>query len=102
MRPVTGPNTFVLYIGGPIAPADIKGLCRRLRVLLQDSDADLVICDVSALAGPDAVAVDALARLQLTARRCGCQVLLRHACGELRELLVLTGLSDVVCSTDEA
>jgi hypothetical protein len=33
-----------------------------------------VVCDVGALVVPDGVAVDALARLQLAARRRGCRV----------------------------
>jgi ABC-type transporter Mla MlaB component len=85
-----------LVISGPLARADIAELCERVRALLRDSDADLVVCDVAALLDPDAVTVDALARLQLTARRLGRQVRLRHACGELQDLLALMGLRDVL------
>jgi ABC-type transporter Mla MlaB component len=85
-----------LVISGPIRPADLPGLCERVREVLGGSDADLVVCDVGALVDPDAVTVDALARLQLTARRLGRRVRLRRACGELQELLALMGLSDVV------
>ena len=41
-------------------------------------------------------AVDALARLQLEARRRGCTVWLRHACPDLIELLELVGLLQVI------
>jgi len=85
-----------LILGGPIAPQDIPALCRRARVLLERSDAELVICDVGALVEPDAVTVEALARVRLTARRLGCRVRLRHSCRELRELLAFTGLADVL------
>lgn len=95
-RPPAGPSATVLVLCGPIAPADIPGLCERARVLLERSDAELVDCDVRALVDPDAATVDALARLQLTARRLGRRVRLRHACGELQDLLVLMGLSEVV------
>ena len=95
-RPPPEPITIVLDIGGPIDRADIPGLCERVRVLVEASDAVVVVCDVGALTDPDAVAVDALARLQLTARRLGRPIRLRHACGELQELLALMGLSDVV------
>ncbi len=44
--------------------------------------------------------VDALARLQLTARRLGCRVTLRDACEELVGLLELAGLSEVVPPAD--
>ncbi len=44
----------------------------------------------------DAWAGDALARLQLAARRLGCQVRLRGTSSELRELVVFMGLRDVL------
>jgi hypothetical protein len=40
--------------------------------------------------------VDALARLQLAARRTGCQVRLRNASTELLELVAFMGLRDVL------
>jgi ABC-type transporter Mla MlaB component len=54
-----------------------------------------LVCDVHALA-PDASAIDALARLQLAARRVGLEVRLCHASKELCGLLELVGLSDVL------
>lgn len=90
------PGTIVLVLSGPIAPTDVTGVCERARVLLEGSDGDLVVCDVGALADPDAVTVDVVARLQLTAGRLGRQVRLRHACRELQELLVLTGIDEVL------
>lgn len=56
----------------------------------------VVVCDVSALVEPDLAMVDALARLALVARRIGCRVQLRYASPQLRELLGLAGLADVV------
>jgi hypothetical protein len=44
---------------------------------------------------PDLDLVDALARLQLLARRRGCSIQVRP-CAELRELLLLVGLSEVL------
>lgn len=44
---------------------------------------------------PDLALVGALARLQLTARRVGCSIRLQP-CDELRELLGLVGLSEVL------
>jgi ABC-type transporter Mla MlaB component len=96
LRTPLEPSTVVLVISGPIARAAVPALCERVRVLLEGSDADLVICDVGTLVDPDAVTVDALARLQLIARRFGRQVQLRQACRGLQELLTLMGLSDVV------
>jgi ABC-type transporter Mla MlaB component len=83
----------VLVIDHPIC--DVPGLCVSLRVLLESGDADVVACDVSALPA-DAVTVDALARLQLTARRCGRRIQLHRASHELQQLLSFVGLADVV------
>ena len=44
----------------------------------------------------DLAAVDAVARMQLEARRQGCTVWLRHACPDLIELLELVGLLQVI------
>jgi hypothetical protein len=54
-----------------------------------------IICDVSALA-PDAGSVDALARLELLAKREGVALRLRKLSPELQELLRLCGLGDVL------
>jgi hypothetical protein len=54
-----------------------------------------IVLDVSALA-PDAVTLDALARLQLAARRGGRRLQLRGASKELRDLIAFAGLRDVL------
>ena len=71
-------------------------MCERVRFLLQASDSDDLICDVGAVPNPDAGTIEALARMQLTARRLGGRVKLRRACGDLRDLLTLSGLTDVL------
>jgi hypothetical protein len=63
-------------------------------VLMERCDADLVVCDVGEIAEPDAVTVDALARLTLTAQRLGRRVMLRRACEDLEGLVDLMGLGD--------
>lgn len=95
-RPPVDVSTVVFVVSSPITRADIPLLCERVRALLDGCDADVVACDVGRVLDADAVTVDALARIQLTARRAGRAVLLRNACGELRGLLSLTGLSDVI------
>jgi len=89
------PRTIAFAIDGPIARADLPGLCNRVCALLAESRAEVALCDVRRVA-PDAVTVDALARLQLAARRYGCQVRLRHASSELHTLVGLMGLRDVL------
>jgi ABC-type transporter Mla MlaB component len=85
-----------LVISGPLTPADAAALCERARSELERSDAEVLVCDVAALTHPDAGTVEALARLQLTARRLGRQVRLREPSRELRGLLDLFGLSEVL------
>ncbi|MEO5576829.1 MAG: STAS domain-containing protein [Gaiellaceae bacterium] len=88
-------RTIAFAIEGPIARADLSGLCNRVCWLLQGSGAGVALCDVSGV-DVDAVTVDALARLQLAARRHGCTVHLRSASAELLELVAFMGLCDVL------
>lgn len=88
-------STITFAIASPIQRSDLPGLFTRVCALLELSGASVALCDVSD-ARPDAVTVDALARLQLAARRRGCQVRLRNASAELRALLAFMGLEDVL------
>ena len=54
-----------------------------------------IICDVGAIA-PDVHSIDALARLQLAARRLGMEIRLRHASHELLQLVAFAGLHEVL------
>ena len=82
-------------VSGPIARTDLPGLCNRVRAVLGQCGPGDVYCDVRTVA-PDAVTVDALARLQLAARRRGCRVLLCNASPQLLDLVAYLGLSDVI------
>ena len=82
-------------IWGPIAREDMPGLYDRVCALLRESGTHVARCDVSGV-DVDAVTVDALARLQLAARRHGCQVRLRNASSDLLELVTFMGLRDVL------
>ena len=82
-------------VTGPIARHDLPALCARVCALLESSGASTAECDVGTVA-PDAVTVDALARLQLAARHYGCRVQLHHASSELAELITFMGLDDVI------
>jgi len=93
------PASIDVVVRRPFSPADVPRLWDRVRARLACRGTAVVTCDVAELDRPDAATVEALARLQLAARRSGCRVRLRHACGELRDLLELMGLSEVVpCS----
>jgi ABC-type transporter Mla MlaB component len=90
-----GSNTLAFAISGPLTRGDLPGLCRRVAALLEGSGADLALCELRGVEA-NAVAVDALARLQVAARRNGCQVRLRDASSELLELIDFMGLTDVL------
>jgi ABC-type transporter Mla MlaB component len=85
-----------LVISGALGPADVAELCARAGDQLAGGGADAVVCDVGSLTRPDVATVDALARLQLVARRLGGQLELRRPTRELRALLDLCGLADVL------
>ncbi len=74
---------------------DTPTLTAELGILVS-AGATLVVCDVGALAPADLGAVDALARLQLAARRLGCGLRLMRVSSELQQLLGCVGLADVV------
>jgi ABC-type transporter Mla MlaB component len=91
----SGPYTVAFAIYGPINRTDLSGLCARVCGLLEETPGDIVLCDVAGVE-PDAMTVDALARLQLSAQRRGCIVRLRSASEELVELVGFMGLTEVL------
>ena len=101
--PSVDPPTREVGFGLPehIDRTEIPWLCLRLQVLAASVAADRLVCDVGAIVEPDAVTVDALARLQLIARRSGREMGIRHASRELEELLDLTGLAEVIRSAPD-
>jgi len=88
-------RTIAFSVDGPIDRDDLPGLCARICGLLERHRPRLALCDVGGI-DPDAVTVEALARLQLGASRHGCLILLENASAELLELVVLMGLDDVL------
>ncbi len=88
-------HSVAFCIRGPIARDDLPGLCERVCALLRERGPGPVRCEVCDV-GADAVTVDALARLQLAARRLGCRVYLCGASPELLELVRFMGLTDVL------
>jgi len=92
---------LVLAIRGPIERADLPGLFARACTVLGAGDRpgggerEILLCDVSGIAA-DAVAVDALSRLALAAKRHRRKVCLHGASHELRELLTFMGLEAVL------
>src|ERR1044072_5531414 len=93
---VTQPShTGILVIDGPVDASDVPRLCSRLCAVLRDCDAEVVVCDVRTLAA-DAITLEALARLQLTARILGRGIRLQRASPDLGRLVAFVGLDDVL------
>jgi ABC-type transporter Mla MlaB component len=88
-------HSVAFSIRGPIMRADLPGLCARVTAKLDGCSGRIVRCDVSGVE-PDAVAIDALARLQLAARRRGCRVRLCNASAALLDLVAFMGLENVL------
>jgi ABC-type transporter Mla MlaB component len=84
-----------ITIDGPLRRADLPGLYTRVCQALEDRSGGSLVCDVAGIVS-DAVAVEALCRLQLGARRHRCEVHLRNASAELLGLVRYLGLDDVL------
>lgn len=86
----------VWQLGPMLSRDDIPGLCDQLAVVVRHGGVRLVLCDVSRVVPPDAVLVETLLRLQLTARRCGGRIRVHRASPQLLDLLTMTGLRTVL------
>ncbi len=84
-----------MTIRGPLRRADLPGLYARVCGTLEAHAGNPVVCDVASAAS-DAIAVEALCRLQFGALRHRCEVRLRDASDELLELVAFLGLQDVL------
>jgi ABC-type transporter Mla MlaB component len=88
-------GTIGFTVRGPIERDDVPAMYDRICTLLEESGAGVAICEVDGVAA-DVVTAEALARLQLAARRHGCQVRLHGTSAELRALIAFMGLRDVL------
>jgi hypothetical protein len=88
-------DTLAVHVRAPLRRDDLPGLFARVCALLTEHDPRVVLCDVSDC-GPDLVALSALTRLQLAARRRGCQVRLVGASGEMLALVAFLGFAQAL------
>ena len=89
------PGQVSFVVSGPLRRSDLAGLDARICRLLDAAGVGLARFELRGVEA-DAVAVAALARLQLAARRRGSRVIVRGASAELRELASLFGLLDAL------
>ena len=90
------PGVGVVSLSAPVGRDDVARLCEQVRKGLRASGARVVVCDVDGVGQPDIGIVDALARMQLVARRNGGEVRLRCASGQLLDLIRFVGLAKVL------
>jgi ABC-type transporter Mla MlaB component len=84
-----------LVIRGPIQRADLPGLFDRVCTLFGSNRGSIVLCDVAGV-DTDAITVEAIARLQLAARRHACQLRLCNVSEELLGLVAFLGLREAL------
>jgi ABC-type transporter Mla MlaB component len=89
-------RTATLAIAGPLERGQLPALFERTCALLAAGGAELLRCELDERVAADAVAVDALARLALAARRHGVGVCLSGASEDLLALVALIGLAEVL------
>jgi anti-anti-sigma regulatory factor len=89
-------GAIVVVVPAVLSPDAVTELCERVRAFVESRATMPVVCDVRAITAPDATALDALARVQLVARRAGVPVGLRNPPEVLRDLLEIAGLASVV------
>ena len=80
-------------VGATLTRAAIPALCANLAEVLRGRDRGVVVCDVTGVRA-DVVAIEALARLGLTARRHGWRLVVTGGGADLLELADLLGLTD--------
>ncbi|SFK48068.1 STAS domain-containing protein [Streptomyces pini] len=88
--------SLVLAADGPVTRAGIPRLCERLHRVLNRTRTDPVVVDAGEFCAADMVTVEALARMQLTARRMGRRIRLGEADDELLRLIAWAGLDGAV------
>jgi len=89
-------RTVRVTVPSPLGRGQLPALFERTCALLAgECGCELLLCEANGV-DADAVALDALARLALAARRSGCGVRLRGASPELLGLVALAGLGDVL------
>lgn len=87
-------TSLQLQVRGPLRRSDLPELYARACAGLAGAGHGLLELEVSGVSA-DAVALDALARLALAARRHGCRIRVRGAGPGLWSLIDLAGLRDV-------
>ena len=95
--PPAGPRSVVVRVRDTTTSARAL-LCAQVRRLLSQAGIDVVTCDVTGVP-PNLTALDALARLQLTASRLGGRIRLRGTSADITRLIDFAGVDEVLPTT---
>ena len=90
------PPTARVSVAAPVTPDVVASLCASVTGLIGGGAPCVILCDAGCPVPPDLSVVEALARLQVAARRLGGEIRVCAERRELRELLSLAGLGDVI------
>lgn len=88
------PRSVRIVVPSGITRAEIPAACETLRVAIDDGSAIEILCETPD--PTDAVTIEMVLRLHLTAVRLGAGFALRNPSPRFRELLGLCGLSGVL------
>jgi len=94
--PPADERSIVLWVRQPSAPSDVESAWRQACARVEGSSASRVVCDVGRISHADAITLDLLGRIMLTVRRAGRSGQLCNVNADLRGLLELTGLAEVL------
>jgi len=83
-------------VTAPLGPRGLAALCEELGEQLARAPGAVVVCELGALARSDIGTIGVLARLRLTARREGSELVLHDPRPNLLGLIELSGLSGVL------
>jgi hypothetical protein len=95
------PPSVHLSVDGPVTDEAMAELTGTVRALLDGGQSLVVIRDAGGPVGPTLALVDGLARLQLAALHGGGEIRVCAMRPDLRALLALTGLGDIILPCTE-
>jgi len=90
------PRQLVVVIGRATAFTAVDALCARVHAAILQAGVRTVVCDVSALTDPDELALETVARVQLTSKRAHASMRLVGVGPRLADLLAAAGFADAV------